>query len=576
MRLPLLAMAALLAGTAAGGRAAEAADATTSGLILRDSPGAPPMAATLLTSDVRVAVNGPVARVQAVLRYRNPSDAPVVGAFTLALPADAVVEEPAAGAGRPVADRPSAVDGVGPLPVAFGSAQSADAASSGDASGAWTEPVGEIPPHGEHTVRLAYVHRVAFDQGAFRLTVPAALFGPGPEGGESSAEAPPTAGAVTAHLTVDAGFAVATVESPDHEVTVDRVADDRFRATLAGGVRGGDFTLLWDPLPADVPTVSVFTESSQGEDVHLALVMPPSDEDAMEGTAWYQQRPRELLFVVDASSAKAGDRLQFVRRLIRSALDRLGPDDRFTVIGFGTQAQAAFASPRPADAAAIAEALAFVGQLVPGDGAGIADALALATASPADGSAVRQVVLVGRGRDAATVQAQWASNRRYGDARPYVMAVDAAVDAAGARLPCGPVGADVRGAAATQWPERLEACAADLLDARHLPVLTDVTVTVPGAAQAEVLPSAGQRLYLDQPIVLAARAPASSAEAIVVRARQAGRSWEVATGPATWQPADGVAAFWAVMLAEDGDGRRPHAVARESEQPDRLNLASTR
>ena len=574
-----LASLAVLTGLlgAAQPAAADETAGAASGLILYGGPGAAPLAVPVLDGDVRATVHGPVARVEAALRFRNPTDAWAAADLRLPLPADALVEGAGVHSHQPAALASREGEAVAPRPVGFGLASAARAPDEGESPAAWVRPVGEVPPHGTVTVRLTYVHRVPFDAGAFRLTLPAALFGAGPDGARLS-EAPSTTGPVTLDIVVDAGFAVALVETSDAALTVERQADDRFRATLAGRPRSaGDLTLLWDPVPTDAPTVAVFTEVSQGTDVHLAMVMPPNDEDAMEGTAWYQQRPREILFIVDASPAMRGEPLRLARRLVHAAFDRLAPDDRLAVVAFGRQAHAAFPSARPADEPAIADAMEFIRHLAPGEGAGIDEALALATATPPDGRTVRQVVFIGRRGDAATVRASWGRDRRYGAARPYVMAVDGPRDSMAAdRAFCGSVGAGGHDAPEPLQALPVDTCAADLFDARHMPVLTGIILRAPGAVHAELRPSSSRDLYLEGPVLLAARVPSGSAQAITVSASLAGRGWQSTAGPMGWRPAPGVAAFWDVLLSQGRDSGWAYDPSLTSGGPDLVSLAAAR
>ena len=186
-------------------------------------------------------------------------------------------------------------------------------------------------------VPLAFTSRAtmsppAIDPGAAAATIEPAEWLGLEEGADPAIE--PVGGAST-HLRVrlEAGFPVASIDSPTHTIRPSgSAASWRVELSPQPFVADRDFELSWRPQPSDEPHGRVYVGSMQGEEYAFALLMPPS-HDSVDGFGL----PTETLFVLDVSGSMDGPSIEQARRAMARALERLRPEDRFNVVAFSDQ-----------------------------------------------------------------------------------------------------------------------------------------------------------------------------------------------------------------------------------------------
>jgi Ca-activated chloride channel family protein len=324
-------------------------------------------AAVLLCSSLRsiegapvplegVAVEGEVyaahARLVVRQRYRNVEARPIEAIYTFPLPSDAVL------VGFAMECEGRRVEGcVKERDEAFLAYDEALTKGHGAAlldeerKNVFTASVGNLLPGEETVVEIAYVQRLAADEGTLRLVVPtlvAPRYIPGAPGGDRSghgAASPtdrvpdadrisPRIGAVDYGLSLrvvfDLGRALA-IESPSHALVVepgegtrqivrfrrDEVPLDRDVVILASGAAG--------------ESAGVVADRARGEEGTFALTIVP--DLFGEGA---RAAARDVVFVVDVSGSMAGDSIDEARSALRLCLRHLVEGDRFNVIAFST------------------------------------------------------------------------------------------------------------------------------------------------------------------------------------------------------------------------------------------------
>lgn len=91
-----------------------------------------------------------------------------------------------------------------------------------------------------------------------------------------------------------------------------------------------------------------------------------------------ERRAKDLVFAVDTSGSMAGEKLEQVKAALKYCLNSLGEEDRFNIVGFGTEARSFKSGLVQANRAEIAAALRFVDGLRARGGTNVEEALDMA------------------------------------------------------------------------------------------------------------------------------------------------------------------------------------------------------
>ena len=161
---------------------------------------------------------------------------------------------------------------------------------------------------------------------------------------------------VTISASLDAGLALARVESPTHRLAI-REDGQRYALRLADEVVAADrdFVLRWSPSPSAAPTAALLRETSGDDEFALLMLLPPTQPAA--------PLPRELILVIDTSGSMEGQSIVQARAALDLALQQLTPRDRFNVIEFNSVTRPLFEQAVAATAADIGLAREWVAEL---------------------------------------------------------------------------------------------------------------------------------------------------------------------------------------------------------------------
>ena len=94
-----------------------------------------------------------------------------------------------------------------------------------------------------------------------------------------------------------------------------------------------DFVLYYGGGESDVE-LSVLSYRDHDGGYFVALVAPQSSPEKARTLA------KDVVFVLDTSGSMAGEKLEQARRALVQAIDRLGDEDRFSVVDFSTDVRA--------------------------------------------------------------------------------------------------------------------------------------------------------------------------------------------------------------------------------------------
>ena len=138
-------------------------------------------------------------------------------------------------------------------------------------------------------------------------------------------------------VTLRPGFPLGSLESTSHEIETETSGEadasgQQHQIKLARGVTPAsrDFTLEWTAEAAAEPFQALYSEALDGEHYSHLLMMAP---DASEVIA--QPRPkRQVTYIIDVSGSMDGPSIRQAKSALALALDDLAPDDLFNVIAF--------------------------------------------------------------------------------------------------------------------------------------------------------------------------------------------------------------------------------------------------
>jgi Ca-activated chloride channel family protein len=157
-----------------------------------------------------------------------------------------------------------------------------------------------------------------------------------------------------------------TPYSPTHTIETRR-AGDRFEISLPPAPTGEVDLFL--PLRKDLVGTSLVTHAPGGEDGYFMLLLAPGQAETAASV------PRDLTLVVDVSGSMSGTKLEQAKAALQQALGTLAPGDRFRLIAFSSAVRRFRDDLVPASGENLAAAREFVDGLGAEGGTNIAGAL---------------------------------------------------------------------------------------------------------------------------------------------------------------------------------------------------------
>jgi Ca-activated chloride channel family protein len=296
-----------------------------------------------------------LAEVEVTQTYRNGETVPIEAVYAFPLPIDAVLLEVEAVLGdRHLAGR-----------VTARSAAERDyeeAIVAGDAALMIERPepglhimnVGNLLPGAEARITFRYATVLRCHRGRYRFLHPTTI---APRYGRWALEphqVPETSLVIdhtcTLELEIAGVLAGAQFDSPSHEVDVER-RDDRATIRLRHGHMLMDRDFVLD-LRVERKGHAAVLIGADLEGGHACLAVLHADPSSGAEAA-----PRDLKIVVDCSGSMQGDSIAQARVAVQRILEALRPQDRFTVVLFGSTQRVLFPAMMPGDETKIAGAL---------------------------------------------------------------------------------------------------------------------------------------------------------------------------------------------------------------------------
>lgn len=231
-----------------------------------------------------------------------------------------------------------------------------------------------IPAHGERVIRMRYTELIKPSGGVRRYaySLSTSRFG-GRAVGTSS---------VTIKLR--ASKPLKNVYSPSHDVAVRR--PDEFSAVASwegiNDVSDRDLSLFYS-LNEENIGLSLLTYRTDGRDGYFMLLASPRVTIPKARVL-----PKQVLFVFDRTGSMAGDKIKQAKKSLVFCLNKLNPQDRFSVITFSDEPDYLFKTLQPATEANVKKAIQYAESMEASGGTNIDAALrsALTTMRQDDGT----------------------------------------------------------------------------------------------------------------------------------------------------------------------------------------------
>ncbi|MBB4185375.1 marine proteobacterial sortase target protein [Sinorhizobium terangae] len=529
-----------------------------------------------LATDVEINVNGPIMRTRVTQRFENPSKGWVEGTYVFPLPEDSAVDT----LKMQIGDR--FIEG-----KIKRRAEAKEIYEQAKAEGKkaalleqqrpniFTNQVANIGPGETIVVQIEYQSGVRQSNGVFSFRFPmvvAPRYNPQPivntvdiDGRSGYAVSEPVpdrekieapvldpkenakVNPVTLTVNLKAGFPIASVSSPYHEVEIASLDELSRRITLKNGSvpADKDFELSWKAIEGKSPYAGLFRETVGGKTYLLAFVTPPSAVEAGKAVK------REVVFVIDNSGSMAGPSMEQAKESLALAISRLNNDDRFNVIRFDDTMTVHFPELVAATPDKREDAIAFVRALTAEGGTEMLPALeaALRTQGPVQPGALRQVIFLTDGAIGNESQLFDEIRNSRGDARVFTVGIGSAPNshfmtkaAEYGRGTFTLIGSE------SEVASRM----VELFEKLENPVMTEISAAFDGIAAADITPDPMPDLYRGEPVVLTAELAGAAPEGKLRIVGKAGdQPWRVEMDIAKAAPGEGIAKLWARRKIDD-------------------------
>lgn len=502
-------------------------------LLETDTPGWFVTAPTLST-DIDVAVSGPIARAVVTQTFRNTSSVFVEGTYVFPLPEGATVDTLRMRVGErwiegDIAEKAEARE-------IYETAKAAGQVASLVVQlrpNMFTTSVANIAPGADVIVQIEYQETLSSRDGRFGLRLPLVVAPRYSTSGQQISQLTSTGwstttdpsvhrGAVTPRdddpsternkirhpvnisLAINAGFPLGELTSAHHEIDVIETSATSSQVELVGPVPANrDFLLSWKPASFETTYVAAFSEIHESETHHLAMLTAPTI--AAEPA---DRSPREVIFVQDTSGSMFGDSMDQARAGLQLAIDSLGEDDTFNIIEFNDQWTRFASTPQPATHRNLDRAKEWIDGLRADGGTRMLPALQAALdtdrkSSGEDTDRLRQVVFLTDGAVAQEQALLRLIEQELGDTRLFTVGIGSAPNSyfmsAAARTGRGSF---VYISDIDQVEEQMQSLFAKIESAA---IVGLKPVGVPEGV--EISPSPIPDLYVGDPLVLSVRVP---------------------------------------------------------------------
>ncbi|MAZ86985.1 MAG: marine proteobacterial sortase target protein [Cellvibrionaceae bacterium] len=379
-------------------------------------------------------------------------------------------------------------------------------------------------------------------------------------------------------VNLDAGLPLQTVSSPYHDIVIEKQRQQHFITTRNAQIpMDRDFELQWQPVAQKIPSAAAFTETlnsvddkpsaATNENYTLLMLLPP------------QQAPhslaRDVIYIIDTSASMGGNSIRQAKQSLSLALQRLKSGDRFNVIEFNSTHRSLFTQSQALSDHSRQQALQFVHQLNAGGGTHMVPALDSALSSPIPETHLRQVVFITDGSVGNEAQLFQLIHNKLDGARLFTVGIGSAPNSFFMRK-----AAEFGRGTFTHIGSEQEVASkmSRLFQKLESPVLRNLQIDWPDAANADVWPRQLPDLYQGEPLLIKAKLDnLDQTHRVQVSGDLAGQSWQqsLQLGPNTDSTSNhtGISKLWAREKISSLLDEKTRGTPEADIKPQVLNLA---
>jgi Ca-activated chloride channel family protein len=530
----------------------------------------------LVHSDVDARISAHLADVELTQVFGNPWGDPIEAVYLFPLPDDAAVDAMTLRVGDRVVE--GAIHRREQARAIYDAARRAGQTAAlldQERPNVFTQHVANVMPGEAVAVTIHFVDPLAYEDGGYEWAFPLVVgpryvppWGTGNSGGAPSVaedaailDAPVspqrTGNDVSIRVHVDAGVRILDVDSPSHDVEVERPGPSLARVHTPPHERipNKDFILRWE-VAGDAPQSAVLAHRAEPREpgYFMLVVQPPAEE----GLSQRDVTPKEMVFVVDTSCSMSGWPLEKAKELMQHAIAGMNPDDRFLVLDFDDSVSSLAPYPLPNSAENRRRGADFVRGFQGGGGTNMLAGIRASLDLPAEREVLRTVLFLTDGYIGNEDEILANIEQRLGRTRLYSLGVGTSVNRylldRMAKLGRGTVQYlrpdEDAGPAVREFYERI-----------RNPLWTDIELDWDGVDVdvAGAFPDPIPDLFSGQPLVLVGRYSRPGKGFLTVRGCVRGRPREmrVPVELPEWDEAHAsLRALWARSVVEDLEGRQ--------------------
>ncbi|HOL70973.1 MAG TPA: VIT and VWA domain-containing protein [Bryobacteraceae bacterium] len=573
--LPRLAACALVAGAVVlglrpGAGSAASGVVTQGSLFSLDSEGQIQAACPLKHTDVKAEITGFLARVTVTQEFSNPFPEKIEAVYTFPLPPNSAVDDMTMlVGGRTVRGKIKRREEARAIYEAARASGRLAGLLDQQRPNIFTQSVANIMPGEQVRIEISYVETLKYEDGRYEFSFPMVV-GPryipgrpaGRQGGgwspdtdrvpDASRITPPVArpGTRAGHdisleVALDAGVVIDAIESPSHEIDVERRSPEAAVVRLKNKavLPNKDFVLKYDVAGSAIRDAVLAHRTARGG--YFTLILQPPERISAEDIT-----PKELVFVIDTSGSMSGFPIEKAKETMKLALDGLNPRDTFNLITFSGDTRILFPEPVPATRENLAAAQRFLARAEGSGGTEMMKAIRAAL-EPSDAQDHIRVVCFMTDGYVGNDMEIIAEVQKHPNARIFAFGIGSSVNrflldemAKYGRGEVEYVGLNDDGsAAARRFHERV-----------RNPLLTDIEIDWGNLAVSDVYPRRIPDLFSAKPLIIHGRYSAPGSGTVRLRGRMAGREFSRAvrvTLPDSEPRHDVLAPLWARARISD-------------------------
>ncbi len=314
---------------------------------------------------------------------------------------------------------------------------------------------------------------------------------------------------------VNAGMAIANIDSRTHPITTENPENGRAEVRLTSGrtLDNRDFVLRYTLAGMRTQAGLLAYRDARGGFFSLLLEPPQVPVDA-------DITPREMVFVLDCSGSMNGLPIEASKAFMRAALRRLRPADSFRIIRFSDAATEFSTQPLPATPQNVQAGLRYTDALNGEGGTEMSSGIRQALAPPVPAGAIRIVTFLTDGYIGNEAEILALLKANLNDARLYAFGVGTGVN----RYLLSEMGRVGRGFTRYMDPtEDQEKVAGELAERLQSPVLTDIQIDWGGMEVSDPSPERIPDLFAGQSLRIQGRYGRPGQHEIKVRGLVQGR-----------------------------------------------------